>query len=167
MRIQSEKYVDEYIISALFDLMKKKEYDDISITEITNKAGVSRVSFYRNFNSKEDIIKKWIENTTTSFLKTSDINFKKDSTRDYFIKLFSHLEKYKEQSLLIYKANLIHLLKTEFENKLLAIHEKEYDNYKSFFLAGGIFNVYYYWLRNGCKESAEEIAEKLVDLMQK
>ncbi len=167
MRIQSEKYVDEYIISALFDLMKKKKYDDISITEITNKAGVSRVSFYRNFNSKEDIIKKWIENTTTIFLKTSDINFKKDSTRDYFIKLFSHLEKYKEQSLLIYKANLTHLLKSEFENNLLSIHQQEYDNYKSYFLAGGMFNVYYYWLINGCKESAEEIAEKLVDLMQK
>ncbi len=36
MRIQSEKYVVEYIINALFDLMKKKKYDDISITEITN-----------------------------------------------------------------------------------------------------------------------------------
>ncbi|MDE5631168.1 MAG: TetR/AcrR family transcriptional regulator, partial [Bacilli bacterium] len=68
MRIQSEKYVDEYIISALFTLMKKKKYEDISITEITNKAGVSRVSFYRNFNSTEDIIKKWIEDITDHFL---------------------------------------------------------------------------------------------------
>lgn len=68
---------------------------------------------------------------------------------------------------MIYKANLIHLLKSEFENKLLAIHQKEYDNYKSYFLAGGIFNVYYFWLVNGCKESSEEIANKLVDLMQK
>ena len=57
MRIQSEKYVDEYIINALFNLMKKKNFENISITEITNKAGVSRNSFYRNFNSKEDIVK--------------------------------------------------------------------------------------------------------------
>lgn len=167
MRLQAEKYVDEYITKALFTLMKRKKYDDISITEITNKAGVGRVSFYRNFNSKEDIIKNWIENTTNNFLKSSDINFKKDSTKDYFIKLFNHLEKYKEESFLIYKANLIHLLKSVFENKLLSIHQKEYDNYKSYFLAGGIFNVYYFWLINGCKESSEEIANKLVDLMQK
>lgn len=167
MRLQAEKYVDEYIINALFTLMKSKKYDDISITEITNKAGVGRVSFYRNFNSKEDIIKRWIEDTTNNFLKSSDINFKKDSTKDYFIKLFNHLEKYKEESFLIYKANLIYLLKSEFENKLLSIHQKEYDNYKSYFLAGGIFNVYYFWLINGCKESSEEIANKLVDLMQK
>lgn len=167
MRLQAEKYVDEYIINSLFTLMKRKKYDDISITEITNKAGVGRVSFYRNFNSKEDIIKRWIEDTTNNFLKNSDINFKKDSTKDYFIKLFNHLEKYKEESFLIYKANLIHLLKSEFENKLLSIHQKEYDNYKTYFLAGGIFNVYYFWLINGCKESSEEIANKLVDLMQK
>lgn len=89
MRLQAEKYVDEYITSALFTLMKRKKYDDISITEITNKAGVGRVSFYRNFNSKEDVIKRWIENTTNDFLNSSDINFKKDSTKDYFIKLFN------------------------------------------------------------------------------
>lgn len=167
MRLQAEKYVDEYITNALFTLMKRKKYDDISITEITNKAGVGRVSFYRNFNSKEDIIKNWIEDTTNNFLKSSDISFKKDSTKDYFIKLFNHLEKYKEESFLIYKANLIHLLKSVFENKLLSIHQKEYDNYKSYFLAGGIFNVYYYWLINGSKETPEELSTKLVNLIRK
>lgn len=60
MKTQKEKYVEEYIISALFKLMERKTYESISITEITNKAGVGRISFYRNFDSKEDIVKKWI-----------------------------------------------------------------------------------------------------------
>lgn len=167
MRLQAEKYVDEYITNALFDLMKKKKYEDISITEITNKAGVGRVSFYRNFNSKEEIIKNWIEDTTYHFLKESNINYKKDSTKDFFTKLFTHLEKYKENAMLIYKANLTHLLKNEFESRILKIYENEYGSYKSYFLAGGIFNVYYFWLINGCKESPEEIANKLVGFMQK
>lgn len=167
MRIQSEKYVDKYIINALFDLMKRKNYDSISITEITNKAGVGRNSFYRNFNSKEDIIKKWIQDTTNDFLETSKISLKSDSVETYFIKLFSHLEKYKEEAILISKANLTHLLKNEFENKLLTIHKNEFNNYKSYFLAGGIFNVYYYWLISGSKESPEELSKKLVNLIQK
>ena len=167
MRIQSEKYVDQYIVDALFTLMKKKKYDDISITEITSKAGVGRVSFYRNFNSKEDIVKKWIKDITDHFLDTSNINYKKDNTKEYFSKLFTHLEKYKEYAILIYKANLTHLLKNEFENRILKIYEKEYGNYKSYFLSGGIFNVYYYWLMNGCKESPDAIANKLVDFMRK
>ena len=167
MRLQSEKYVDKYIIEALFSLMKKKNYNNISITEICEKAGTGRMSFYRNFNSKEDIIRQWITNTTNTFLKESDINYKNDSTKDYFIKLFTHLEKYKTEAMLIYKANLFNLLKNEFDDKLINLHQEEYSNYKSYFLAGGIFNVYYFWLINGCVETPHQVAEKLVDLMSK
>ena len=86
--------VKESLTDALFYLMSKKEFNDIAITELSKKAGVSRLSFYRNFDSNEDIIKKWITNTTDKLLKESDISYKKDSTKDYFIKLFTHLEKY-------------------------------------------------------------------------
>ena len=167
MRLQSKKYVDKYITEALFNLMKKKEYNNISITEICENAGTGRMSFYRNFESKEDIIKKWITNTTDNFLKESDINYKKDSTKDYFIKLFTHLEKYKTEAYLIYKANLFNLLKNEFDSKLINLHQMEYENYKSYFIAGGIFNVYYFWLINGSKESPKELANKMVDLLEK
>ena len=167
MKIQREKNVDEYIIESLFNLMKKTKYTNISITEITEKAGVSRVSFYRNFDSKEDIIKKWISNTTDNFLNNSNISYENDSSKDYFIKLFTHLEKHKDKTTLIYNANLSYLLKNEFDNKLLTIYKEKYHNYKSYFIAGGIYNVFYYWLINGYKENPNELAEKLVDLMQK
>ena len=167
MRLQSEKYVDKYITEALFNLMKKKDYNSISITEICSKAGTGRMSFYRNFDSKEDIIKKWITNTTDNFLNESDISYKNDTTKDYFIKLFSHLEKYKTEAYLIYKANLFNLLKNEFDKKLINLHQKEYENYKSYFIAGGIFNVYYFWLINGSIESPEALANKMVNLLEK
>ena len=167
MNNKRELSVAQYITNSLFELMKVKPYNDISITEITDKAKVNRVSFYRNFTSKEDIIDKWIKSTTQNFLSKSDINYQKDSTLDYFTKLFTHLEKYKTEAMLIYKANLFNLLKDEFDNNIINLHKKEYSNYKSYFLAGGIFNVYYFWLINGCKETPHQVAEKLVDLMSK
>ena len=167
MNNKRELSVAQYITNSLFELMKVKPYNDISITEITDKAKVNRVSFYRNFTSKEDIIDKWIKSTTQNFLSKSDISYQKDSTIDYFTKLFSHLEKYKTEAMLIYKANLFNLLKNEFDNNLINLHKKEYSNYKSYFLAGGIFNVYYFWLINGCIETPHQVAEKLVDLMSK
>ena len=167
MNNKRELSVAQYITNSLFELMKVKPYNDISITEITDKANVNRVSFYRNFTSKEDIIDKWIKSTTQNFLSKSDISYQKDSTLDYFTKLFTHLEKYKTEAMLIYKANLFNLLKDEFDNNLINLHKKEYSNYKSYFLAGGIFNVYYFWLINGCKETPQQVAEKLVDLMSK
>ena len=38
------------------DLMEKEDYDKITITDITNRAGVSRMSYYRLYQSKDDII---------------------------------------------------------------------------------------------------------------
>lgn len=167
MRIQREKNVDKYIIEALFILMKNKEYNKISITEITGKAGVGRVSFYRNFDSKEDIIEKWISMTTDVFLNSTNINYKTDDTKSYFIKLFTHLNSYKEETILIYDADLMHLLKKEFDNKFLLLNKEKYNNYKSYFIAGGIYNIFYYWIINGFKETPEDIANKLIDLLKK
>ena len=167
MNNKRELSVAQYITNSLFELMKVKPYNDISITEITDKAKVNRVSFYRNFTSKEDIIDKWIKSTTQNFLSKSDISYQKDSTLDYFTKLFTHLEKHKIEAMLIYRINLFDLLKNEFDSNLINLHKKEYSNYKSYFLAGGIFNVYYFWLINGCKETPQQVAEKLVDLMSK
>lgn len=47
--------VRESITEALLRLMRNKEFGKIKIKEITDLAGVGRVSFYRNFGSK----KKW------------------------------------------------------------------------------------------------------------
>ena len=42
------------IMDALLQLMHTKDYDDITITDITERAGVSRMSYYRNYHSKDE-----------------------------------------------------------------------------------------------------------------
>ena len=88
MKIKRESFVDAYITEALLSLLEKKEYKDISITEICKKAGVTRMSFYRNFESREDILFKKVRNVTDSFLKESAISYKNDTASEYFLKLF-------------------------------------------------------------------------------
>ena len=51
-------YVIEHINEALLGLLKEKSLNEISISEICETAGVGRMSFYRNYESKEDVIKK-------------------------------------------------------------------------------------------------------------
>ena len=46
----------ECIVTALLRLMDTKNYSDISITEITNLAGVSRMAYYRNYKNKDEIL---------------------------------------------------------------------------------------------------------------
>ena len=51
-----------WMCAALLQLMEEKPFNRISITEITKKAGVSRVTFYRHYTSKEDIFIKKLSN---------------------------------------------------------------------------------------------------------
>ena len=44
-------YVVDQIEQAFYDLMKEKDYTNITVTDIIKRAQVSRASFYRHFNS--------------------------------------------------------------------------------------------------------------------
>lgn len=53
-------YVIGHITDALLKLLREKPIEAISISELCGLAGIGRASFYRNFNSKEDILRSYI-----------------------------------------------------------------------------------------------------------
>ena len=55
---QKNTYVKKQILIALLDLLKEKSLTDISVSELTSRAEIGRVSFYRNYQNKEDILKE-------------------------------------------------------------------------------------------------------------
>lgn len=167
MKIKREALVDAYITEALLCLLKKKEYKDISITEICKKAGVTRMSFYRNFESKDDILLKKVRDVTDSFVKESAISYKNDTISSYFVKLFTHMKQQKELCTALNKAGLIHAVKDEFDQIFLNTYRHEYDEYKSLFLSGGIYNVFLFWFINDCRDDPEILAKRLEDILMK
>jgi len=68
MRMNNEDrnhYVKAQITKATLKLLKTKDLADISIGEITETAQVSRVSFYRNYDSKEAIVREKVHELFT------------------------------------------------------------------------------------------------------
>ena len=55
---QKNTYVKQQLTRALLELLQKKTLAEISVSELTERAGVGRVSFYRNCHTKEDILKE-------------------------------------------------------------------------------------------------------------
>ncbi len=51
------KYTREWTFEALYRLLEIKKYENIKISEIIVKAGISRATFYRNFSTKDDVVK--------------------------------------------------------------------------------------------------------------
>ena len=167
MKIKREALVDTYITEAFLLLLKEKAYQDISITEICKKAGVTRMSFYRNFESKENILLKRVRAVTDSFLKASAISYKNDTLSNYFAKLFTHMQQQTELCSALNHAGLLYMVKDEFDRVFLNTYRREYDEYKSVFLAGGIYNVFLFWFVHGCREHPEDLAKRLDAILTK
>ena len=46
----------ERLAQAAFDLFKERGYDDTTVDDIAERAGLGRATFFRNYRSKEDVI---------------------------------------------------------------------------------------------------------------
>ena len=142
--------------------MAQKDFLNITINEITDKAGVNRSTYYRNFSSKEDIVKFYFSNIMQNYLdeyKTS----KNHSFENYMLTLFKHFHKYKKELLLIYKNGLAYLtlnvLNYQFEKSRAEKNISIEEQYKLYFHTGGIYNFYILWFSHDMKETPEELTK--------
>lgn len=151
------------IAEALILLMKKKDYSKITNKEITDKAGLSHITIYRNFKSKDEIIKYYLDLITNEFIKNKKVNYNPDNFKEYLIVLFTHLREKKEICDILYKANLIYLIKDEFDRIFYNKAKSKNEQYNYCFISGGLYNVFYNWLIHDCKETPKEIANMFMN----
>ncbi len=149
--------IEEYIEEALLKLMKEKEFKNITITDITNKAGVSRISFYRKFSSKEEIIKNYLSKA----LKDWGKRWEESGDTNIAYQLFKFYYEQKQVLPLLYESNLQYLLE---ENILVACGYQEDMNeieaYIKVMIAYIIYGWCTEWYKRGMKETPEEMAKK-------
>lgn len=56
MYFKENNQTKKRIIEALYELLDKKDYHDITISRIVDKAALGRRTFYRYFKSKDEVI---------------------------------------------------------------------------------------------------------------
>ena len=161
-RNESNRLVKECIATALIELMKIKDYGAITITDITTKAGVSRMAYYRNYTSKEDILNQYIEEIGVSIhQKILKSNVYVD-IETYYCALFEQLGDYRDIGLNAYRAHLGELiLKNISKNMALTFPPKEEGGeagYQQLYLAGAFYNVFIEWIKRGRQETPAEMA---------
>lgn len=155
----------QYISEAFLFLLKKKDFDKISVQNIADRAGLSHMAYYRNFKSKDEILIYILDKITDDFIKNSKISFSPPIAENALQTLFEHLFKYIDLETLLLKHNKIHLLQAEFDKYFLYRACGEEDKYKRLYLSGGIFRVNYEWIKNGAKLSPKELAKLVGNLI--
>ena len=158
---EKNSYVKKQITNALLILLKEKELKDISISEITTAAQVSRISFYRNYDDKDNIIKEYISITLNEW----NINHPKtiEHTEDDILgDIFAYITEYKDFYLLLRDRGIFYFLKDIIMDALGP--KDEYPNFGAYtaaFIANGIYGWIEEWFLRGMQESGEEMTKLL------
>ncbi len=157
--------VEESITTALLELMQTKDYQKISITDIVKKAGVSRVSYYRHFTTKEDVLIRYFEIVKERF--TND-NIEELTTRNWTEVIYAVFETFRKE-----KDMVLALMRAALENLYLDYISEQFENhypvrvvnkYYLSFLAGACFNVGVRWIKNDFKDSIDDVCEPFVQI---
>lgn len=158
---EKNTYVKNQIRSTLLILLKEKELKDISISKITTAAQVSRISFYRNYNDKETVIKEYMFLTLNEW----NNNYPKISEHtedDILGDIFAYITEYKDFYLLLRDRGIFYFLKDIIMDALGP--KEEYANFGAYtaaFIANGIYGWIEEWFLRGMQESGEEMTKLL------
>jgi AcrR family transcriptional regulator len=125
-----------------------------SITDIAKKAGVSRVSFYRNFQSKDDILVSKLDEAALDWWS----GFSSGDRHNYALELFTHCMSIRDILLPMYEQGLSHLLWQNL-NHLLGPEPADGKAlaYRKSSLVGSLFGVIVQWLSRGMTDSPEQL----------
>lgn len=151
-------YVIGHITDALLKLLQNKPIGDISIRELCDLAGIGRASFYRNFKTKEDILRTYI-NTIFGEWADTDSENNHNSLHELLYAMFAHFEKYREFYELLNQRNLIYLLKDVIIGLCGPKPEHtKVEAYASAYVAYALYGWIEVWFLRGMQDTAEEIA---------
>ncbi len=181
---------EDKIKKALIILLSQKNFDKISVTEICDEAHVSRVTFYKNFVDKHDVLNQIINEFTKKLdnvfsnrinvlnpIDFSNINVFKSSLMPHVLEIISFL--YHEKDVIqvfmttssevdilkiIYDLFLTHF-KTWLPQKFHLNYSPETLNQYCDFLTRGSALLIGNWFRKNFKQSPQEITTILVNMI--
>ncbi len=166
-----QKQIDEskeMIAEAFVELLHDNDYDDLTLSQIADRAKVNRMTLYRHFKNKERIILYCAQKSLEEHEATVA-----GESKPFLEFIFRRLEWMKDlpQLPVLLKSREIEEL---LEGFAVSAHQTgleqalgkrfEDDPYLFHFFFGGINRIVLEWLENGSREPSREIAYKIIAL---
>lgn len=116
LEIKESNETKKWIMEALLTLLEKKEYQDITIAKIADKAGLGRRTFYRYFQTKDQVMREIAQNLMNEFADTILKNHASnlETVTEAYFEFWEHKI---DVLLLLKKAQLLHFI----EDNLFAL----------------------------------------------
>ena len=184
--LEKRKRTKQKLTEALVDLCEEKSYYDITIWDICNRAQVYRSTFYRYYDTKDDLLREieheYLEKTRN--LTVSLGQFRADASEEQmelFLKeLTADMAYHRENAKLCrfllspagdiyFHQKMIESVSTQVAKNLQAIRDRRAEEntyYLIHFFASGFISTIYEWLIRGDR-SPEQIAGFLLEMMKR
>lgn len=171
-----KKHARQLIISNMVYLLEHYHFDEITIKMLCAECGINRSTFYAHFKDKYETyeeIKQFhmtnyetlMDNIEQSILENPDKRRK--YVKQYFTNVFYYISRHQrfftsvfvvhpEKELII---SFIKLIKLRFEKLITRIGTLQDINFFLDYTVGGQIATIYSWLKNGCVEKPEKMAD--------
>ena len=147
---------------AFMALVKKKDLQNITVSEICSMAKLNRTTFYASFDSLNDLIESIKNDYKTLFIHKIKTFINDDY---YFLNLFEDIYHNQLFYKMYFKLFSDNGLKSDFINELLfnKVDDSREMEYRVIFFRAGLTALLNKWLLEGCKEPPELVYSYLVN----
>jgi hypothetical protein len=162
-----------WILEAILLLIDEKPYDKITVSDIINKAGIARQTFYRNYKDKDEVVMRYFSNIFNNEMLIVESNSEKDKPDNIILTfnikyMVNHRTNLKKLLTIVGIENLFadsfsewqNLLISQKKNKLTREAQIAY-RYKIFYQITGILIVIMDWFKNDMPVSIDNLMKLL------
>ena len=154
-------FVRKQLLNTLMEMLKEKRIEDIVISDLIEKAGVGRVSFYRNYSSKEDIL---IQEERRLFqIWNDDYNARNtNNDLDFNEELLNYYKNHSDFYLTLYNSGLESIImNTIISSMKISEDDANPVAYLKSSIAYMIYGWVHEWMKRGMQESGTELSEMI------
>lgn len=146
------------IADALFGLMKRKSFQQITVTEICGEAAIGRKTFYRNFDMKEDVVEFRLDILCSQYKEEIMGMTLAQQLRHHMMFVRDHADVF----ITLYHNGIHQMVRDKFAVLLPDTMPKWTDDpveqdYRSAYIVAGVEAIERVWVERGFAESIDEV----------
>ena len=155
--------MEGYIIEAMLLLLKERRFADITVADLTARAGVNRSTYYRHFETREAVVDAYFESIMTAY-RAAFAQLETPSFGDYLYTMFAAFYVHRDQLLVLHAQGLTarigNVLRRQFGLDALVQHTTGSlgQRYKLAYHVGGVINSLLLWFDRGMVETPAQLA---------
>lgn len=159
----------EYLITALLQLLETKDLKDITVTQVVKRAGVSRMAFYRNFETLDDVLIAYIEPKINVSFENIINRLPQDQKLNALGTLFEEISDTLKMAVNKHYESIIQNI---FNKNMTKFYDQTIDwsqftamqrKYWVKFMSAGVYAIWREWLISGQTEDINDIHVLLAD----